>query len=283
MGDKRWTISEGVLKVAFDKLAVDSKYYPLFVERANNALNDIAIGYEPEQDDIDGSIDIATEYMNIYVGQIDAGLSELWATTYANNRLNDEEDNSAWEAYWTVCKSLNREIADKDLALFARFLDDNSRFVENYINIFINGGTIKDTYDFLKLYDSLIEKGKSEVYAREYALHHRDTPDDDYCHLFATKFEECINKGIERDKAYTIAEAYEDCYDRHYPQDNDLEGKKFIDVYIQGFEYAVVNDIDSPEKFAKDYQAAYYDNGEKPSYVAKGEYDDSISKLLADK
>ena len=279
--EQKWKIPKEVLKVAFDILEIDTKYYPLFVERANKALNSIAVGYEPEQDDIDGSIDIATEYMNIYVGQIDAGLSELWATTYANNRLNDEEDNSAWEAYWKVCKSLNREIADKDLALFARFLDDNPRFVENYINIFINGGTITDTYDFLQLYDSLIEKGKSEVYAKQYALHHIDTPDNDYCHLFATKFEECINKGIERDKAYTIAEAYEDCYDRHYPQDNDLEGKKFIDVYIQGFEYAVVNDIDSPEKFAKDYQAAYYYNGEKPSYVAKGEYDDIISKLLA--
>lgn len=280
---QKWNIPKEVLKEAFDKLEIDSKYYPLFDERATKVLNDIAIGYEPEQDDIDGSIDIVTEYMNIYVGQIDAGLSELWATTYANNRLNDGEDNSAWEAYWKVCKSLNREIADKDLALFARFLDDNPRFVENYINIFINGGTIKDTYDFLKLYDSLIEKGKSEVYAREYALHHIDTPDDDYCHLFATKFEECINKGIERDKAYTIAEAYEDCYDRHYPQDNDLEGKKFIDVYIQGFEYAIVNGINPPEKFAKDYQAAYYDNGTKPSYAAKGEYDDIISKLLDNK
>lgn len=278
--EQKWKIPKEVLKVAFDILEIDTKYYPLFVERANKALNSIAVGYEPEQDDIDGSIDIATEYMNIYVGQIDAGLSELWATTYANNRLNDEEDNSAWEAYWKVCKSLNREIADKDLALFARFLDDNPRFVENYINIFINGGTITDTYDFLQLYDSLIEKGKSEVYAKQYALHHIDTPDNDYCHLFATKFEECINKGIERDKAYTIAEAYEDCYDRHYPQDNDLEGKKFIDVYIQGFEYAIVNGINPPEKFAKDYQAAYYNNGEKPSYVAKGEYDDSISKLL---
>ena len=280
---QKWNIPKEVLKEAFDKLEIDSKYYPLFDERATKALNDISIGYEPEQDDIDGSIDIATEYINIYVGQIEVGLSETWAETFANLRINKDVDDSAWEAYWKVCKSLNREIADKDLALFARFLDDNPRFVENYINIFIKGGTIKETYDFLKLYDSLIEKGKSEVYAREYALHHIDTPDNDYCHLFATKFEECINKGIERDKAYTIAEAYEDCYDRHYPQDNDLEGKKFIDVYIQGFEYAVVNDIDSPEKFAKDYQAAYYDNGEKPSYVAKGEYDDIISKLLTDK
>ncbi len=279
---QKWNIPEEALKAAFDKLEIDTQYYPLFVERANKALNNIAVGYEPEQDDIDGSIDIATEYINIYVGQIEAGLSETWAETFANLRINEDVDDSAWKTYWKICDLQNREQADKDLAFFARFLDSNPKFVENYINIFINGGTINDTYDFLQLYDSLIKKGKSEVYAIEYALHHIDTPDDDYCHQYATKFEECINKGIERGKAYTIAEAYEDCYDRHYSQDNDLEGKKFIDVYIQGFEYAVVNDIDSPEKFAKDYQAAYYNNGEKPSYVAKGEYDDIICKLLAD-
>ena len=280
MDDLKWAIPEETLKVAFGKLEIDAKYYPLFVERATKALNDIAIGYEPEQDDIDGSIDIATEYINIYVGQIEAGLSEIWAETYANLRTTEDVDDSTWKTYWKICDLQNREQADKDLAIFAHFLDDNPRFVENYINIFINGGTIKDTYDFLKLYDLLIEKGKSEVYAREYALHHIDTPDDDYCHIFAAKYEECINKGIESYKAATIAEAYEDCYDKHYPQDNDLEGKKIIDVYIQGFEYAIVNGIDPPEKFAKAYQAAYYNNGEKPSYVAKGEYDDIISKLL---
>ena len=75
MDDQKWTISEGILKAAFGKLEVDSKYYPLFVERANKALNDIAIGYDPEQDDIDGSIGIATDFMNIYVGKIEAGLS----------------------------------------------------------------------------------------------------------------------------------------------------------------------------------------------------------------
>ncbi len=41
----------------------------------------------------------------------------------------------------------------------------------------------------------------------------------------------------------TIAGAYEYYYDTHYPQDNDVEGKEFVDVYIQGFEYAIVNGI----------------------------------------
>ena len=283
MDDLKWAIPEETLKVAFGKLEIDAKYYLLFVKRATKALNEIADGYDPEQDDIDGSIDIATEYMNIYVGQIEAGLTETWAEAYANHRLNEDVDDSAWAAFMAVSKSLVYEQAKKELVHFARFLDDDPIFVENYAYFFIYKWTIEDVKEFIRIKNSLIEQGKSEVYAREYALHQNFTPDDDYCHLFASKYEECINKGLERDKALTIAGAYEDCYDRHYPQDNDIEGKKFIDVYIQGFEYAIVNDIDSPKKFAKEYQAAYYDNGEKPSYVAKGEYDDIISKLLANK
>ena len=283
MDDQKWTIPEESLKETFDKLEIDEKYYPIFSERANKALNGIADDYGLDQDDIDDSLEIATEYMNIYVGQIEAGLSETWAEAYANHRLNEDVDDSAWEAFMAVSKSLAYEQAKKELVHFARFLDNDPSFVENYAYFFIYKWTIEDVKEFIKIKNSQIEQGKSEVYAREYALHHNCTPEDDYCHLFASKFEECINKGIERDKAYTIAEEYEDCYDLHYPQDNDIEGKKFIDVYIQGFEYAIVNGIDAPEKFAEKYRAAYYNNGEKPPYVAKGEYDDIISKLLANK
>ena len=283
MAEQKWAIPEETLKVAFGKLEIDAKYYPLFVEKATKALNEIAIGYDPEQDDIDGSLEIATDFMNIYVGQIDAGLSETWAEAYANQRLRENVDDSAWEAYKAVSKSQGYEKAQKELVPFARFLDDDPSLVENYAYFFIYKWTIEDVKEFIRIKKSLIEKGKSEVYAREYALHHNSTPDDDYCHLFASKFEECINKGIDNGNAYTIAEEYEDCYDLHYPQDNDLKEKEFIDVYIQGFEYAIINDIDSPKKFAKEYQAAYYNNGERPFYVAKGKYDDIINKLLENK
>lgn len=281
--ENKWTIAEGTLKQAFAKMEIDNKYYPVFVERATQAVNDIALAFEPEKDDIVASLDIATKFMNIYIGQIDAGLSETWAETYAYHRLDEDADISAWEAFFAVHKSRGYEQAKNELIHFARFLDDDPSFVENYANFFIYKWTIEDVKEFTRIKKTLIEKGKSEVYAREYALHHRSTPVDDYCHLFASKFEECINKGIEIGNAYTIAEAYEDCYDTHYPQDYDLEGKEFIDVYIKGFEYAIVNGIDPPDEFAKEYQRAYYNNGKRPSYVAKGKYDDIISKLLSNK
>ena len=127
MAEPKWAIPEETLKVAFGRLEIDAKYYPLFVEKATKALNEIAIGYDPEQDDIDGSLEIATDFMNIYVGQINAGLSETWAEAYANLHLNEDVDDSAWETYMIVSKSQTIKQADKDLAIFARFLDDDTR------------------------------------------------------------------------------------------------------------------------------------------------------------
>lgn len=278
----KWTIPEDVLKEAFSKLDMDDKYYPIFSERAIRALNGIAIDYEPEQDDIDGALDIAIEYMNNYVGQIDAGLSELWAETYANNRLNDDVDHSAQEAYRKVLIEKGLDQAEKDLNIFACFLDNNPLFVKNYKYLFrFYGDTTKETYEFLKLYDSLIAKGRSEIYARQYALHHFDTPDEDYCHLYASKYEECVNKGIDNIKASLIADEYEACFDEHYPQDE--AGKEFIKWYIIGYEYAIVNDIEDPKLFAKEYQK-YYLSVLYPdvadSYIVKGRYDDIMRKII---
>ena len=287
MDKQKWTIAEETLKVAFDKLEIDAKYYPLFVEKATKALNDIANGYDPEQDDIDDSLEIATDFMNIYIGQIDAGLSETWAETYAYHRLDEDVDDSAWEAFKAVDKSRGYKEAKNELVPFARFLDDDPSFVENYAYFFIYKWTIEDVKEFIRIKQSLIEKGKSEVYAREYALHHNRTPDDDYCHLFASKFEECFNKGIGTDKAYKIAEAYENLYEEYWPEDDNLLGIEGHNGYIKGFEYAIDNDIDSPETFAEEYMKAYlhslFPDEEEPPCKIKGKYDDIISKLLANK
>ena len=177
--------------------------------------------------------------------------------------------------------------AKNELVPFARFLDDDPSFVENYAYFFIYKWTIEDVKEFIRIKKSLIEKGKNEVYAREYALHHNSTPDDNYCHLFASKFEECINKGLGTDKAYTIAEAYENLYEEYWPEDDNLLGIEAHNGYMKGFEYAIENNIDSPETFAEEYEKAYLHSlspdEEEPPCKIKGKYDDIISRLLANK
>ncbi len=137
--------------------------------------------------------------------------------------------------------------------------------------------------NYIKEYEAQIKKGKSAIYAKQYALHYLDGISPDYCELYASKYEECINKGRDDHAAAIIATEYEDLYDRYWPEDNNYLGIEAHKVYMKGFEYAIDNVIDSPEKFAKEYQAAYHNTGERPSHAAKGEYDDIISKLLANK
>lgn len=117
------------------------------------------------------------------------------------------------------------------------------------------------------------------IYAEKYTICYLDDYLPVSCDLYASKYEECITKGIDGNKAMTIAEEYENYCNPHFPQNEADKG--FADVYIKGFEYAIVNDIDSPEEFAKEYQRVYYNSGKRPSYVAKGEYGDIISRLLA--
>ena len=87
-GKQKWTIADEVLKESFRTLGIDVLYFPLFKKNAIERLNDIADSYEPEQDDINSSIELAGEWVKIYAEQIKLGLSKLWVSTYADYRVS---------------------------------------------------------------------------------------------------------------------------------------------------------------------------------------------------
>jgi hypothetical protein len=288
-GKQKWTIADEVLKESFRTLGIDVLYFPLFKKNAIERLNDIADSYEPEQDDINSSIELAGEWVKIYAEQIKLGLSKLWVSTYADYRVSWPKDDSANEAYNNVCKNFGEEKADKDLAIFTKSLCDDPVFVKSYIDFFHDGFMDAENraHEYTNLYKSLIEKGKSGVYARQYALHYLDVISPDYCELYASKYEECINKGRDDDKARRIATAFENLYEEYWPDDDNLLGIEAHNSYMKGFEYAIENDIDSPETFAEEYEKAYlhslFPDEEEPPCKIKGKYNDIISKLLASK
>lgn len=281
--ESKWTIADELLKEAFDKLEIDEKYYPVFCKRAIRCLNEIAANYEPEQDDIDSCLELSSEYMNIYVGQIEAGLSELWASTYAEYKISCDVDESAHETYNLVRDVQGQDKADEELSVFARFLSDDPRFIESYLEFFGRYMSVKETNEYLSLYDSLIEKGKSAIYAKEYALHRFEEIDPDFCDLYASKYEECVNKGLDEEKAYIIATAYEDLFEEYWPEDDNVLGIEGHKAYITGFEYAIVNDMDSPHYFAREYEkeaiARLFPEATVPPGKVKGKYYDLIKRL----
>ena len=287
--EQKWNIPEESLKVAFNKLEIDSKYYPLFDERATKALNDIAIGYEPEQDEIDGSVEIATTYILEFVKQIRLGHSELWSDKYACNIDPDNEVNNVQNAYDAVKLKLGKDTADNELILYANSLYEDPIFVEAYIYYFHDGfkDPDKTAKEYTNLHKSLIEKGKSPIYAKQYSLQIIGGDDPAYCELYASKFEESINKGRDEEKSRIIANAYKDLLYEYWPEEDNYLGIEGHKGYMKGFEYAIDNGFVSPYTFAEEYKEAYlhslFPNEKEPPCRIKGEYDDIIIKLLADK
>lgn len=284
--EQKWTISEDVLKEAFGELGIDDVYYPIFKVKAITCLNEIAKEFEPEEPDpehYDNSVDIACSFIKHYVSQIKFGLPELWAKTFADNRISWSVDESAHEAYNLVCEVKGQDQADKDLSLFAQFLSDDPKFVETYHSFFKKYVSIEDTLEYLRIYDSLIEKGKSTIYAKQYALRRLEEIDPEFCDLYASKYEECINKGRNEEDADTIATAYEELYEDYWPEDDNILGIEGHKAYMTGYEYAIDNNLESPHFFAEEYEkeaiARLFPDAKEPPCKVKGKYDDLIKEL----
>lgn len=136
----------------------------------------------------------------------------------------------------------------------------------------------------LESYKSLLEKGKSPIYAKQYTLHFLEGYDLAFCDLYASKYEECINKGRDENKAKLIANKYEELYDQYWPEDDNILGIEANKAYMKGFEYAIDNGIDSPDDFAKEYEkeaiARLFPDEKEPPGKVKGKYEDLIRKIF---
>ncbi len=141
--------------------------------------------------------------------------------------------------------------------------------------------------NYIKEYETQIKLGKSAIYANQYALRLLEDYLPAYCELYASKYEECINKGRDDRSAAIIAAEYENLYQEYWPEADNFFGIEGHKGYMKGFEYAIDNCFDSPAAFAKEYEKAYlsslFPDDEKPPCKIKGKYDDIISKLLSNK
>ncbi len=284
----KWTIAENVAKNAFGKLAIEEKYYPLFKERAISVLNDIVGSFEPDSEEIDSSLVLSGEYINNYVDQIKLGQSELWAETYADNMFRESKDDSVHESYYTVKNEQGKEQADKDLVNYAKSICDDPLFVDEYIeNVHDRMPEAEEeAYKYVEIYKSLIAKGKSPIYARQFARFRSEWAEE-YCDLYASKYEERINKGRDEKTSIRIAHEYVDLYEGYWPEDDNLMGVEAHKGYMEGFEYAIDNGIEPPEEFAKEYEEEYlytlFPDEEEPPFKKQRKYGDIINKLLSNK
>jgi len=138
---------------------------------------------------------------------------------------------------------------------------------------------------YIKTYCDCISKGKSEIYAKQYAHRVVDYEEvKEFSDLYASKYEECINKGRDESKSKVIAWAYVDLYEKYWPEDDNMLGIEAHKGYMKGFEYAIDNNIKSPSQFADEYQEIYlsilFPHEMDKSLKKQWKYEEHLKKLF---
>lgn len=230
----KWTIKENELTDAFGTLGIDTFYFSLFKNNAIKRLNAIT-EYEPDQDEIDYCLKLATEYIIIYVDQIKLGHSMIWADTYADFKVSCTNDESAHKAYNKVRQEQNENQADKDLSIHAHSLCDESTFVDYYISNFHDGDTDAEerAHNYFKLFNSLIRKGKSEFYAHAYADASCGLNYAEWCRdIYSQAYELAKKHGMQDVSSHIYGD---DCIEA-YGQGLWLQMEQYFDIYHEDWQ-----------------------------------------------
>ena len=137
---------------------------------------------------------------------------------------------------------------------------DDVFFKEIYVYLFKEQDPApqKSAEEYIRLYRECISNGKSEIYAKCYAQRIVECGiSEEFSELYASKYEECINKGRSEIVAKLIAWEYENLYEEYWPEDDNILGIEGHKGYMEGFEYAIDNNIEYPEEYAKQYKEKY--------------------------
>ena len=262
-------LTEYIIKDLFLKTGIKEEYFTYYeteLKRRHKAFRE-EFPYDENEDEEERAedekvekacIECANDYIKYYVEEREKGHGHKWSDSVARDRVGGEHEFIIYHDAYTSIE--NEAEKDKELTIHAYSLNSDSFFIEQYKRYFIDQSEYpqEDAEKYIRTYLECLSKGKSEVYAKQYALRLVDFREsEEYCDLYASKYEEYMNKGQDDLKASIIAHEYIDLYERYWPEDDNLLGIEAHKGYMEGYEYAIDNNIESPKEYAKEYVAKY--------------------------
>ena len=262
-------LTDSIIHELFEKTGVDEKYYPYYETELKRRFYDHRkeFPYVEDEDEDERAIDeeeinsIITRadiYIKSYAIEREKGHCHQWANYVAKEKVFWEDDDRIYQGAYESIDS--KEEKEKELEIHANSINSDPFFKEIYVYLFKEQDPApqKSAEEYIRLYRECISNGKSEIYAKCYALRIvecgiREKISD----LYASKYEECINKGRSEIAAKLIAHEYEYLYEKYWPEDDNILGIEGHKGYMEGFEYAIDNNIEYPEEYAKQYKEKY--------------------------
>jgi hypothetical protein len=162
------------------------------------------------------ALKVILNYFKKFKEQLNLGHSEDWARLYAESSdINESSELDETIIYhnYKYFNKINKDLAKKELIIIAKNIKNEQHVIDYYLDLFAFGDgynePIERTKKYADIFDEEIKKNKSKIFANRYAdLVSSGTYHNQYCHYFASKYEELILEGKHENYAGEYSEKY---------------------------------------------------------------------------
>ena len=217
------TLTDDLIRNAFDKLGIDEKFFPFFDKEIRESLNLLPEDEDATEEDLEEEnrvssiiLDIASKRTIIFATEIEKGHSETWANSYAEQALDEEEFNIVLYAYNSID---DREQRDKELDIHVNSLSDDIIFRDRYKKLFheFEFDLHEKALKYCELYHQCIKGGKSEIYSHAFAdkmnSYEGNRHFNHVAEIYADAYEQAIKNGMDDEQAYQFGSFFIDISD----------------------------------------------------------------------
>lgn len=224
-------LTETMIRDSLNKTGVDEKYYSIYEAEAKRCYDSLMKDCPDDDDNIESSLSLTDDYIKFYVEEAEKGHCHKWCDSVAKEGVTYGNDECI---YRTAYDSLDSdEEKERELDIHANSLSDDPIFRDRYKSMFeeVIPNLIENTKKYARVYHSLIEEGKSDVYAHAYAYVVGDYRPI-FCEIYAEAFELATKHGMDNSAAYCFGDFCTEACDQGY----EIYIDDFLKQYNEGWQ-----------------------------------------------
>lgn len=229
------------IRHSFEKTGVDKSYFPIYEAEAKRCFFALEEDCPDEDDNAESSLELTDVYIKYYVEESEKGHCYKWCASVAKESVvGDDEYRIYREAYDCLDSAEEKE---RELNIHTNSLSEDPIFRERYKSMFIDGfANLKEsTENYTRIYHSLIDQGRSEVYAHAYADISNDFKPF-FCDIYAEAYELGTKHGMDSCAAYCFGNFCTEACDQGYEIYIDSYIKQYHEVWQKEFYLKLICD-----------------------------------------
>lgn len=234
-------LTDTMIRDSFNKTGVDEKYYSVYEAEAIRRYDSFMKECPDDDDNLDSSLSLTDDYIKYYIEEAEKGHCHKWCESVAKEGVTYGNDERIYRIAYDNLGSDEEKI--RELDIHTNSISDDQIFRDRYKSMFEESisNLIENTEEYTRVYHSLIEEGKSNVYARAYADVFNDLKPL-FCEIYAEAFELATQHGMDSSEAYCFGNfCTEACDYGLWPQIDDFL-KKYKKTWQKEFYVKLICD-----------------------------------------